>query len=355
MIMDTWAIKRWIRTSFLGRNYLWHYIRYLLNLKKYKSIASRFSASNSLNKRREEKRREAWVKYRWNFEEFFLYDYENLTKEQISSFVSEYDKNIFCDLANDHKSDLIFHDKWQTYIAFQGYFHRDAILIQEESDLNTEVYKKFISKHSRFILKPVTAATGRGIRVIDTTTNDIETQLKPLLGSSKGSYIAEELIKQHDSLKVLHPASVNTLRITTFRFNDHKTIIIHPFLKIGQNGNFVDNGGQGGIICKINPDTGIIEATIDESLNKYDIHPNSGIPLIGFQIPQWRDAIATAKQLANVLPDVRYVGWDLALTDNGWVLVEGNEKGMFIGFQLPTHQGFRKEFNQICKEAGIKF
>lgn len=50
-----------------------------------------------------------------------------------------------------------------------------------------------------------------------------------------------------------------------------------------------------------------------------------------------------------------YKGWDLALTDNGWVLVEGNEKGMFIGFQLPTHQGFRKEFNQICKEVGIKF
>ena len=60
-----------------------------------------------------------------------------------------------------------------------------------------------------------------------------------------------------------------------------------------------------------------------------------------------------AIELAHVMPDNHYCGWDLALTDEGWVLQEANDRGEFVGFQLPTRMGFRKELLSILNELGV--
>lgn len=57
----------------------------------------------------------------------------------------------------------------------------------------------------------------------------------------------------------------------------------------------------------------------------------------------------TAKELAKMVPDVKYVGWDLALTENGWVMIEGNEDGQFV-FQYFSHQGVAKEIKEIYEK-----
>ena len=46
-------------------------------------------------------------------------------------------------------------------------------------------------------------------------------------------------------------------------------------------------------------------------------------------------------KLVQVLPDQRYVGWDLALSKDGWVLVEGNSGGQFVGPQISLKKGIR--------------
>ncbi len=98
---------------------------------------------------------------------------------------------------------------------------------------------------------------------------------------------------------------------------------------------------------------GEVIAAIDERLNEYTEHPNTHQPLVGFCIPRWNEAIDMAKEMAKVIPDVRYVSWDLALTENGWVVVEGNSSGSFAGCQLPTHKGFRDELNDIYRRLTI--
>lgn len=348
--MDFWKIKRALR-KYLGGIRLYHCMRFIANKKNIPFILSKYGQTNSdhivsLMK-------EAWVKYYWNFDEFFLYDYASLNELERSSFVPEYEKNIFCDKANDNIDDLIFHDKWSTYMTFQKYYKRDACLLKTVEDLKSSPFLNFIEKHKAFILKPVHAATGRGIDVFKCDNcSDAISKLSPIL--SGDPFILEELIVQSDDLASFHPSSVNTVRISTFRYGNSDTEILYPFIKFGTGGNFVDNGGRGGIICKIDLSTGEIVAAVDESPAYYSHHPNTGKKIVGYKIPYWDDALALAKELAEVLPNVRYVGWDLALTDEGWVMVEGNEKGMFIGFQLPTHQGFRHHFNQICQKAKIK-
>ena len=51
--------------------------------------------------------------------------------------------------------------------------------------------------------------------------------------------------------------------------------------------------------------------------------------------------------MASEVPDVHYVGWDIALTNEGWVMIEGNEDGQF-GFQY-IGPGVADEVKQICK------
>ena len=56
--------------------------------------------------------------------------------------------------------------------------------------------------------------------------------------------------------------------------------------------------------------------------------------------------------MASECPDVHYVGWDLALTDDGWVMIEGNEDGQF-GFQYIS-PGVAKEVAEIYKKLKKK-
>ena len=115
----------------------------------------------------------------------------------------------------------------------------------------------------------------------------------------------------------------------------------------------VDNGGSGGLINSIDPITGIITCSADEMGIHYTEHPDTHYQIVGFKMPRWEEAKELARELAQVMPDNHYCGWDLALTDNGWVLQEANDRGEFVGFQLPTKKGFRNELMTILNELGV--
>lgn len=106
---------------------------------------------------------------------------------------------------------------------------------------------------------------------------------------------------------------------------------------------------RGGVMCPIDIKSGKIIAAADENGKMYDVHPDSKIPIIGFQVPKWNEAMEMAIELARQIPSNRYAGWDLALTKNGWLMIEGNARGQFVGWKIPMQKGFRKEWNELTK------
>lgn len=199
------------------------------------------------------KMKRAMVKYHWAFDEYFLFDYEGLTHEERMKFVPEYDKNVFCDQVNNSKQADVFYSKWETNKVFKEFFKRDAILVKGLAEADSEDVNAFVEKHQSFIMKPINAACGRGIQLVRASSIEVaKNKLKNVLKELNTPYIVEELIVQSQDMARLHPNSVNTIRITTINLCD-EIEIIHPFMRTGQGGNFVDNSGSGGIIAAINP------------------------------------------------------------------------------------------------------
>ena len=299
--------------------------------------------------------RQAYILYGWEFDEYFMFNYNRLSRSGRKEFVTETQKDYFCDtIYKGHVVDL-FTDKWSAYQHFAPYYKRDVCMLQSwEQD--QDAVKRFLEKHNTFILKPENGSLGYGIQILHNTSAD---DVKALLKEYPGGFVMEELIDQAQEMAVLHPQSVNTVRITTLRLAD-RTHIIHPFVKVGRGDDIVDNAAQGGIFGVVDIDTGVVTSACDKMGNRYVRHPETWEKLIGFVIPQWDEALELAKELSTVVPEAAYTGWDLALTKDGWVVVEGNSRGQFVCYQMAEQKGFRKEFEsmlgctlkQFCKPQG---
>lgn len=110
----------------------------------------------------------------------------------------------------------------------------------------------------------------------------------------------------------------------------------------------VDNGGSGGILANVDVDTGIVYTSgRNEKGERFLIHPDSKEQIVGFQIPRWKEAVAMVKEISAKTTN-RYIGWDLALTEAGWVLVEGNSCGQLLT-QLVDRNGILQEFLDIME------
>lgn len=302
------------------------------------------------------KLKNAFVNDNWYPEEYFWFNYERLSEKGIKDFVPWREAALFWNSMNSKEIYDLTCDKGETYNKFKRFYQRDVVSVSEDNQQVLSLFSDFVDKHKKFIVKPLFGNYGNGCKIIDASIwRDREKEMESLLTVYKQGFVAEELIIQCKELAEFHPSSVNTVRITTVRKPNGDVYVIHrPFMRIGRGGRCVDNGGNGGIIASIDYETGIVRGAIDESMERFVVHPDSGKTILGYQVPQWNELKKMAVEVAGALPELKYCGWDFALTDKGWVMVEANGKGLFIGFQMPTQEGFREEFETIKKMCGYK-
>ncbi len=299
-------------------------------------------------------------KYNITIEEYFLFGFYGLSPEKRKEFVPDEERIPICDSMNQIENRNIFNNKFLTYSKFKKFYKRDVLGIdfQKDDDVDEVLLKYaddfnvFIQKHKEFLLKPINGSLGVGIFLLtvdEGCKGDASKKLlKSLIKKTPGGFVLEEKIQQVPEMAKLHPQSVNTLRITTLRLDD-RIEIIHPYLKFGRGNLIVDNGCAGGVIATLD-ENGKVKATADKNGISHTRFEDMGFDIIGWQVPCWKEAIDFAKQLAMVVPSNRYTGWDIALTADGWCMVEGNCRGQFVGWQRTDHVGFRSELNQLLDE-----
>ncbi|GEN30139.1 hypothetical protein CQU01_03770 [Cerasibacillus quisquiliarum] len=238
---------------------------------------------------------------------------------------------------NDVNDRKIFDSKPEFNKKYSSYIQRDWLDI---SNSTFEEFENFVSKHNKFIVKPVAGSHGKGIRIIDVdgTKENITNLYKDL---QRDNPIIEELIVQHNELSEFNPTSVNTLRVVTLLCNDGKARVMTANLRVGNGEKYADNFHHNGIAALLDVNSGIVVTSgIDMNFNRYYVHPVTGKQIIGFKIPYWEKVIQTCKEAAHVTPSVGYVGWDVAIGKDGQIMIiEGNAAADPDISQMPDQIG----------------
>lgn len=189
----------------------------------------------------------------------------------------------------------------------------------------------------------VNSHTGKKFEVSGESYNSTEL-LKKLFTEYSGSYLIEEKIQQHSFNHRLYPEAVNTIRVDSLLTKSGEVIINSAYLRIGRNGRKVDNwsGKQGGIGVNVNIKNGALSSQgIDYSKNLYTEHPDTHVSFSGLVVPYWEEIINIVKDAALQFPNVRSLGWDIVLTENGPLILEVNGDYDILAQQTCT-QAFGK-------------
>lgn len=97
----------------------------------------------------------------------------------------------------------------------------------------------------------------------------------------------------------------------------------------------IANVSANSIFTLVNVKTGQVSTDgCDYNDNIYIVHPETGIHFKGFQIPMWYEVLKILERAAARVPQIGYVGWDVAITEDGPVIIEGNNDGGYVGYQL---------------------
>lgn len=289
--------------------------------------------------------------YGFTANEYFVFHLKDKEVKERKNFISSRLHMIFRCQMNDLLKADIFNDKTKTYAYFKKYYHREAIAISTPADFAE--FQNYVKKHPIFVKKQCFEAQGHSVELVDIRkSGKTEKELFDSLIKA-GKHILEEKIIQSPAMAIFNESSVNTVRSITF--NTRQGIVV-PYctIRTGRPGAFVDNGGAGGIQACINYENGkIISDGFDEIGGKYVNHPASNTTFKGYQLPDWRQLQSLVKETASKMPLIKFIGWDLAHTKDGWVIVEGNENCYVIAQQMIMDQGMRDIFEKIMKDMDL--
>ena len=280
------------------------------------------------------------LKYGSGYMDYFEFEFYLLNDEERSTYLTGRYNNEIIKKYNKKEYWHILSDKVEFNNRFRDYLGRDFIDLKTASFKD---FKEFISNKDKIIVKPVNSCGGKGIEVISLDKDKLKNEYNILKIYNKivknEQFLVEEYIVQNKELSRLYDKSVNSLRVLTFLDDKGKVHIMNTILKIGNNGD-VDNFSSGGMYTFVNEQGQVYVPAIDEKGNIFSKHPISKENILGFNVPNYDLVLPFVTELAKMVPEVRYIGWDIVLTEDGILVIEGNE---FPGiFQVkPSISGIR--------------
>ncbi len=176
-------------------------------------------------------------------------------------------------------------------------------------------------REGEFFVKPIDGGMGRDVRLIR-PGDDVATFVL-----TARNVIVQPRIRQHPLLQELSPHSANTVRIDTLRVEDH-WVNSAAVLKAGVGKSIVDNGSAGGVSIGIDVESGKLQSVGRQkpkfSTKVYDHHPDTGVVFEGIVVPHWQLLRDTVARAADAMLPLQTLGWDVAITEEGVLLLEAN-------------------------------
>jgi Sugar-transfer associated ATP-grasp len=199
--------------------------------------------------------------------------------------------------------------------------------------------EKFTGK--KICLKLVEGSNGKGFKAYQVVKIDdvlsvshlssgngysIDDLYQLLMAESTDGWLLEEYIDQHPVLKAFNPSSLNTIRMFLYKNENGEVIPLKSFLKTGKPGALIDKTENGGASVFIDQETGALLHGFNWSpeMRPLDEHPATGVAFKDVKIPFWKEAEDMAVFALQACVDTRFTGVDIAIAEEGPMMVEMN-------------------------------
>ena len=279
--------------------------------------------------------------------------YYQLTSEQRQSYIPSEDYYKMVLSVTTPKGEKILNDKRETLKRLATLSGRQWLDLSHSS---YEEFQNFVTRHRKIVIKAHYLRFGEQITVhenlIETVPN-LRAFYEDLI--EKKLYLIEEFVVQHKALSEIYPHCVNTIRLHTARCGSDVRICLLPSLKVGSGGQTIDSGDltytvlldEKGIACS----DAIFNRTKEDHIC---FHPDTGVPFRSIHVPFWNEVEALVKEAALRMEESVFIGWDIAISDRGPVIIEGNAVSGFVGtyqqFLLDLYgHGCREEIEEIFR------
>ncbi|HVY57331.1 MAG TPA: sugar-transfer associated ATP-grasp domain-containing protein [Xanthobacteraceae bacterium] len=145
--------------------------------------------------------------------------------------------------------------------------------------------------------------------------------------SEDAEFLVQRVIVQHPLVASVAPQSVNTVRIDSY-VEDGTVHFNTAVLRVGNGEVCTDNWASGGFIVRIDLDSGRLVGNGRTKgkfgKREFPVHPITGTQFDGILVPYWEELKSQVRAAALQMLPLRSIGWDVAITPDGPLLVEAN-------------------------------
>lgn len=283
------------------------------------------------------------LKYDMGFRDYAVWDIRLLNGRERATWMTHPKSFRITRMHNTAEGRSKLEDKRRFAREYADLLGRETI---ELRDVDDEQLATFLARHPKVLAKPVEGQGGGNITLYENVTDAAAFRSEV---TANGQSIVDEFIVQHPEMSSLYPDSVNTVRMITFLRPDGDVRLLAAVLRIG-NGDVIDNFASGGMFTMLDEDGVALFPGVDKQSNVYREHPVTGTPIVGFRVPMYDRVWELTQQLARRTPEAPYVGWDLAITPDGPVVIEGNHNSSV--FQpKPSASGVRTGLLSVYQSA----
>ena len=274
------------------------------------------------------------------YKDYVAYRFWELDEEVQKTYFTKGDANALRKKYNTNKDNIrFFMNKNEFNEKFEQFLGRPW---GYTSQISLDDFCARFAGQKKIIYKPLADSCGHGVTVFDLTSEEMASVHEKIVALPEG--VVEGYVIQHPEMSKYSRNSVNTVRlVSVYAFG--KVNVLYAAMRMGGGEAVVDNFHAGGVLALIDIETGVLNTeAIDLAGKFYENHPVTGEKIVGFQIPYWQEVIRLIEKAGTVVEGVGYVGWDIAITENGPILIEGNTAPAPNVLQTPYaryHQGMK--------------
>ncbi|MGN0709475.1 MAG: sugar-transfer associated ATP-grasp domain-containing protein [Anaerovoracaceae bacterium] len=277
-------------------------------------------------------------KFGSGYNDYTMYHFWELDDATRDTYLTRFRSKALINQVNDERFSHCYDNKNEFDEIFAEYEKRSFVDMTTATD---DDIKKYYETHERTFGKMLDLSCGIGAESIKMSDFDTADDFVKYV-REKNFGVLEDLVENHHALKEINPYALNTMRLITLIGDDGEPHLLFAAQKFGLGKRVVDVFGMH---SPIDIETGVCNYPFhsgDTAADQfYTEHPITHKNVIGFKVPYWEESKEMILKASLVVPQIRYVGWDVAVTEDGPVIIEGNNYTAYDYMQLPKQSDSR--------------